>query len=312
VKIEESSGPSGLGSPSEYSPVAPAGFPTSSRGISCAFPSTDVPPERPLPHTPFGPCFGSEGTTLEILFRPRGFTPPRRFPPLGGRGLVASRCQSWGSSRFPANAVPATNITPLEGFPSTAAAPRHRGRCPLAVPPDPARHLRPPPLPDAAFNAPLDPGVDFEALLRRRVRNARPTVANRETSCPSWASFPSKVLPGDETSRISPTSLEAPADPEGSTVLSSSSASRQSSPASPEGAPTTGKHSRRRSADGPRTGDHTAEAAGPGPDADENPSADSRRRSLSGAEVRDVASPRPPPVARFREQGRHRRPSWGF
>ena len=58
------------------------------------------PTERPLPHAPFGPCFGPEGTTLEIPFRPRGFAPPRRLPPLGGRGLVASRCQSWGSPRF--------------------------------------------------------------------------------------------------------------------------------------------------------------------------------------------------------------------
>jgi hypothetical protein len=37
---------------------------------------------------------------LSIPFRPRGFAPPRRFTPLGARGLVASRCRSWGSSRF--------------------------------------------------------------------------------------------------------------------------------------------------------------------------------------------------------------------
>jgi hypothetical protein len=33
-------------------------------------------------------------------FRPRGFTPPRRLPPPVVRGLVASRCRSWGSPRF--------------------------------------------------------------------------------------------------------------------------------------------------------------------------------------------------------------------
>jgi hypothetical protein len=33
-------------------------------------------------------------------FRPRGFAPPRRFSPREGRGLVASRCRSWGSSRL--------------------------------------------------------------------------------------------------------------------------------------------------------------------------------------------------------------------
>jgi len=37
---------------------------------------------------------------LSIPFRPRGFAPPRRFTPLGACGLVASRCRSWGSSRF--------------------------------------------------------------------------------------------------------------------------------------------------------------------------------------------------------------------
>jgi len=34
------------------------------------------------------------------MFRPRGFSPPRRLPPPVVRGLVASRCRSWGSSRF--------------------------------------------------------------------------------------------------------------------------------------------------------------------------------------------------------------------
>jgi len=32
--------------------------------------------------------------------RPRGFAPPRRFAVSGRRGLVASRCRSWGSPRF--------------------------------------------------------------------------------------------------------------------------------------------------------------------------------------------------------------------
>jgi len=61
------------------------------------------------------------------------------------RGLVASRCRSWGSLRFRAVRVwsaeagtakrtfPAARFTPLEGDSPVAAAPRHRGRCPLAV-----------------------------------------------------------------------------------------------------------------------------------------------------------------------------------
>jgi hypothetical protein len=43
--------------------------------------------------------FGRQAASLSILFRPRRFTRPRRFAPLGARGLVASRCRSWGSSR---------------------------------------------------------------------------------------------------------------------------------------------------------------------------------------------------------------------
>jgi hypothetical protein len=62
----------------------------------------------------------------------------------GWCGLVASRCRTEGSPRFPLLhgairkplrnlAFPATPFTPPEGPPSSAAAPRHRGRCPPAV-----------------------------------------------------------------------------------------------------------------------------------------------------------------------------------
>jgi len=89
------------------------------------------------------------GAILELPFRPRGFAPPRRFPPLGGCGLVASRCRSWGSSRFLLSAVslahrrtgcsrrtthfPRRCFVPFEEFPSPTAVPRHRGRCLPAV-----------------------------------------------------------------------------------------------------------------------------------------------------------------------------------
>jgi hypothetical protein len=62
-------------------------------------------------------------------------------------GLVASQCRTGfaafhrrapsGSGRSQSQEghtpLPATRFTPLEEFPSSAAAPRHRGRCPLAV-----------------------------------------------------------------------------------------------------------------------------------------------------------------------------------
>jgi len=120
----ESCGPSGLGSSTELS-LLPWSNSTSSRGIRPAvrsrnhglrrspdpgadLPSTDPVTRKRAPsvHRPSvhshtrRRVLRSRGTILEILFRPRGFTPPRRFPPLGGRGLVASRCRSWGSSRF--------------------------------------------------------------------------------------------------------------------------------------------------------------------------------------------------------------------
>jgi len=92
-----------------------------------------------------------------------------------GRGLVASRCQSWGSPRFlpsgsrsdrahvpkdralPAGVPmhsPRRLFTPLEEFHPTAAAPRHRGRCPLAVRRRPSRPLVPAPLPEMTLGAP--------------------------------------------------------------------------------------------------------------------------------------------------------------
>lgn len=72
--------------------------------------------------------------TRAVTFRPRGFSPPRRFPPRGGCGLVASRSRPGGSTRFSRSNEPPPRIaTPFEVFPSPAAGPRHRGRCPLVV-----------------------------------------------------------------------------------------------------------------------------------------------------------------------------------
>jgi hypothetical protein len=152
-----------------------------------------------------------------------------------------------------ADALPATIFTPLEGFPSTTAAPRHRGRCPLAVPPDSARHLQPHPLPESVANASLNRSVGFEALLRHRVRNAHPIVANRKAPSPSWASFPFKVLRDDETNpRLAPHRLLRRSLLRRRSSTSESSVSRQSSDDVPERTPPTGKHGQHRSVGGPR------------------------------------------------------------
>jgi len=87
------------------------------------------------------------GTGSGVSFRPRGFAPPRRFPPLRKvracciplptLGFVAfpgyrdpRTCRSSSERALP---FPATPFIPFEECPSLVAAPRHRGRCPLAV-----------------------------------------------------------------------------------------------------------------------------------------------------------------------------------
>jgi len=44
--------------------------------------------------------FGSGVPSPDVLFRPRGLSPPRRFSPHRGCGFVAPRYRPWGSSRF--------------------------------------------------------------------------------------------------------------------------------------------------------------------------------------------------------------------
>jgi hypothetical protein len=87
--------------------------------------------------------FGPEGATPEVPFHPRGFSPPRRFPPLhesracciplpilGSTAflLVVSRSEDRDSPPLPRDAgpYPSKNSSPTAGT-------RHRVRCPLAV-----------------------------------------------------------------------------------------------------------------------------------------------------------------------------------
>jgi hypothetical protein len=221
VKIEESSGPSGLGSPPEYSPVAPVGSPTSSRGISCGEPDgsgrSPPPPTCHRASTPtrtFRPVLRFRGN------HPRNPVPPSWFRatstvssarrsracciPLPVLGFVAFR----GQKGLPRDDVHTPRRIPLDDSRTTS---------PWPLPPcrslRPASALRPAPLPEPIFALRRASSVDFEALLRHRVRNAHPAVASREAPCPSWASFPFKVLPGDETSQVSPTSPHLPPIP---------------------------------------------------------------------------------------------------
>lgn len=73
-------------------------------------------------------------------FRPRGFSPPRRFAPPAARGLVASHCRPWGSSGF--RALPSADgpaASPPMPCPSElvhlqSRIPVTKDRCPPAVP----------------------------------------------------------------------------------------------------------------------------------------------------------------------------------
>jgi len=81
-------------------------------------------------------------------FRPRGFSPPRRFTPHTGFGFIAPRNRMKFatflglathnpqpkptiSGKHPP--FPAARFTPLEEFPSPVAVPHHCGRCPPVV-----------------------------------------------------------------------------------------------------------------------------------------------------------------------------------
>jgi len=118
-------------------------------GLVC--PASDISKLRPLPEDRNPPSVSRR--QAPDSFRPRGFSPPRRFTPQFSSGDIAPQYRT-GSAAFhtldasrrpdtempgskkPRHALPAT-LTPLEEVPSSAAVPRHRGRCPhaLTIPP---------------------------------------------------------------------------------------------------------------------------------------------------------------------------------
>jgi len=222
----------------------------SSHGIRVA-PSPTSLYSRPLPPSP-KEWLRPAATTPPVPFRPRGSSPPRRFPPRASRESVAPhsrpevRCvslprppnhQPKPTIRTPRD-LPATRFTPLEGFPSPAAAPCHHGRCPLDVAaPSPLRRAAPgsrsrptlntpPPRRSIAFAvvvpvrpavaAPPPPpvarvrlqrvsasAVAFKALLRRRVRTVVQPLPADSTAYPSMGFVP---LQGPNTFRLRPAS----------------------------------------------------------------------------------------------------------
>jgi hypothetical protein len=114
--------------------------------------------QSPLPMT-----FGQPFTRRPVTVRPRGFSPPRRFPPHARSGYFATRAgrgslrfrirgpvqrhRTHSSTNLPAHLrcrrvrdplsgarpIPATRFTPFEEFRSPVAVPHRCGRCPLVV-----------------------------------------------------------------------------------------------------------------------------------------------------------------------------------
>jgi hypothetical protein len=138
---------------------------------------------RPLP--PVLPPTSAARFQPVDMFRPRGFSPPRRVAPQKSPGLVASRYRKefaafrHRSRHSPPDtseevlarvrsttAFPAAPFTPLEEVPPPAAASHHCDRCPLAVAPPPSSSRASSKWNEAAT-------LDLGALLRHRVRCAR-------------------------------------------------------------------------------------------------------------------------------------------
>jgi hypothetical protein len=174
-------------------------------GCPLSVPSAVCPTVRPLPEAeaPFGPMEPSTG----ISFHPRGFSPPRRLPPHGGRGFVAPRYRLWSSTRF-LLPIPVTtgrwfgkswHFSRSGSHPSKSSLRRQPVRIAAAVAPLPLRHApcsAPPagPLPDDRARRLSRGTTGSGAFLRRRIRcDPEPVKAPIRSFLP-WAWFPSEVL----------------------------------------------------------------------------------------------------------------------
>jgi len=143
-------------------------------------PSIDVSAERPLPYD-VAIAFRVRSCRFElrsvlVVFRHldgflrsevAGLLHPAADPGVRrvSRTCRHHHCRSSGMER-PAHS-PRAYFVPPEGFPSSAGAPYHHGRCPRAVLPRFLLRIPSCPLPDPSFLAVITKIVDFEALLRR-------------------------------------------------------------------------------------------------------------------------------------------------
>jgi hypothetical protein len=120
---------------------------------------------------------------MHIMFRPRGFSPPRRFPPLWGSGHLAARCGQ-GSLRFTTTLSLAcfvtresrssTNEQPLP-FPAYAV---HSLR---SIPLADSRSASLRPLPSCRCRPPHT--LPYRSTTARMVRDAESTLAPSPKRC---------------------------------------------------------------------------------------------------------------------------------
>jgi hypothetical protein len=177
--------------------------------------------EASTPATTASRRFGLEGATLGVPFRPRGFSPPRRLPPLYESRACCIPLPILGSIAFPLGA-PRPEDRDHSRFPAMQVrTPRRTPRrqpervtAPVAPLPFPARPPLRFPWSRCRFQA-VRRGrvgsVGFEALLRRRVWCRPPPLPVGGRPAPSWASFPFKVLLHGQRSRLPPWPLPTPA-----------------------------------------------------------------------------------------------------
>jgi hypothetical protein len=180
----------------------------SCRSACCQAPSSGLLQRSPLRRrTGWSPLPRARGLAsvsrchAAHMFRPRGFSPPRRLPPPDGHRLVASCCRPWGSPGFGlvGSDVPVapwgllTDATPSRAFPSTGSrACVTADRCPLAVgvlTHPPPRGLAPPgsPLPCLRVAARAGPMLSWASLVEvadlARCRSDLTASVGMTTSC---------------------------------------------------------------------------------------------------------------------------------
>jgi hypothetical protein len=155
-------------------------------------PFIDMASRSPLP-LGLAASLRHRGSHPRCMFRPRGFSPPRRFPPPEACGLVASRYRSWGSSRFRGSSPRFIEIRrplaePLVPFPATL----------VFVPFEECPRLQPYRVTTAFASRVFPRRLHSERHLRgvapESSRKRPNAVASDAAPLPSWACFPFKVL----------------------------------------------------------------------------------------------------------------------